>query len=763
MKWLATRSRALTITVVGMLAMVPFFLIADPVAANIYWDICLGGIMAVALWFAWHLPERRAAWVLIVLGQFFFIAGDVTWSVLQDVLHNDAYPNVGDVFYVSGYVLIAIGLSMLWRFQRAIANVGALVDGLIVAVAASVLLWVFFIGPAVLDGSGGLAERLFNTAYPAGDLLLIAMGAQLGMRVGRSVPSWMLLIGMVTLLAADLWYAYLAADDAYSVGHPVDALWWTSYVAIAALVVHERVGELSRARIDPSGPRLTLMRVSVLAATTLAAPLTIAARASGGMDLELVPLLGGSIVLFLLVVLRLAIVAEQLETSRGRLEHDATHDALTGLGNRALYSERVRQALAASATTPLRTAVLCIDLDDFKTVNDSLGHAAGDRMLQEVGGRLRGVVRRADSVARLGGDEFAILVDGEPAEAALEIADRLLAELSRPVVLGPNTTAHSSASIGIAFGSPEDSVESLLRDADIAMYTAKNNGKSRWEVYRPGMRQQVLERFELRADLTHALERDEFFLHYQPIIEVRTGAVKGVEALVRWQHPTRGRIDPGRFITLAEETGLIVPIGRWILREACAQAQRLDSSPDGPHIAVNVSAVQLHSPDLAADVTDALVVSGLAPQRLLLELTESTMIHDYAEAAERLAVIRSMGVRIALDDFGAGYTSLRQLQSFPVDVVKLDQSFIKTTMAHDSGVLDGLISMANSLGLETVGEGIEESAQLNRLREAHCHYAQGYLFSRPVPETQLGEAIETARAAAVAEAGTPAGLQGTVS
>ena len=583
------------------------------------------------------------------------------------------------------------------------------------------------------------------------------------MRVGRSVPSWMLLIGMVTLLAADLWYAYLAADDAYNVGHPVDALWWTSYVAIAALVVHERVGELSRARIDPSGPRLTLMRVSVLAATTLAAPLTIAARASAGMDLELVPLLGGSIVLFLLVVLRLAIVAEQLETSRGRLEHDATHDALTGLGNRALYSERVRQALAASTTTPLRTAVLCIDLDDFKTVNDSLGHAAGDRMLQEVGVRLRAVVRRADSVARLGGDEFAILVDGEPADAALEIADRLLAELSRPVVLGPNTTAHSSASIGIAFGSPEDSVESLLRDADIAMYTAKNNGKARWEVYRPGMRQQVLERFELRADLIHALERDEFFLHYQPIIEVSHGRGEGRRGARALAAPDAGPIDPGRFITLAEETGLIVPLGRWILREACAQAQRLDSSPDGPHIAVNVSAVQLHSPDLAADVTDALLVSGLAPQRLLLELTESTMIHDYAEAAERLAAIRSMGVRIALDDFGAGYTSLRQLQSFPVDVVKLDQSFIKTTMAHDSGVLDGLISMANSLGLETVGEGIEESAQLNRLREAHCHYAEGYLFSRPVPETQLGEAIETARAAAVAEAGTPAGLQGTVS
>jgi diguanylate cyclase (GGDEF)-like protein len=746
--WLASRSRSGKVLIAGLVAMIPYFLLGDSLAAGIYWDVCLSLIMLAAMWFVWQMPERRAAWMLIIGGQILFLAGDITWNVLEYVLHSDAYPNVGDVFYVSGYIPIAIGLSMLWRTQRASTNVGAIIDGLIVGIAAAVLLWVVFIGPAVLDGEVGLAERLINTAYPAGDLLLIAMGAQLAMRLGRSVPSWMLMAGMSSLLIADLWYAYLAAAGTYTAGHPVDALWWTNYVVFAALVCHERVGELSQVRLDPSGPRLSLMRVAVLAATTLAAPVMLAARASDDLSSELTPLIGGTIVLFLLVVVRLAIVAQQLETSHGRLEYDATHDALTGLGNRTLYSERVRQALVAPGSTPERTAVLCIDLDDFKTVNDSLGHAAGDRMLQEIGLRLRSVVRRADSVARLGGDEFAILIEDEPAETALDVADRVLAALSKPIVFGPEVVAHSGASIGIAYGEPDDDVEALMRDADIAMYTAKNNGKGRWEVYRPGMRQQVLERFELRTDLIHALDRQEFFLHYQPIIEVDSGVVRGIEALVRWQHPSRGRIDPGRFIALAEETGLIVPIGRWILREACTQAQQLDPRPEGPHIAVNISAIQLRSPDLADHVVDALMVSGLAPQRLLLELTESTMIDDYNEAAERLAVIRRLGVRIALDDFGAGYTSLRQLQSFPVDVVKLDQTFIKSTMDHDGGVLDGLISMANSLGLETVGEGIEETAQLTRLREANCRYAQGYLFSRPVPAGELCTAIESAAAAA---------------
>jgi diguanylate cyclase (GGDEF)-like protein len=732
--------------VAGALAMIPYFVIerqGSTLAATIYWDVVLTLMLGWAMFTAVTRTHNRLGWGAIIGGQLLFLAGDATWAILEQ-MGSTTYPNLGDGFYIAGYVVMALGFVTLWRAQRVLGNLGSLVDGLIVAVAAGVLLWVFFIGPAVLDGSGGLAARIVNTAYPSGDLLLIVMGAQLTMRLERSILSWLLTSGLVLLLAADVWYAYLAIDEAYYSGHAVDVMWWLSYVCFTALVLHPRVNEITQPVATPTLPRLSLVRVGVLALTTMAAPVTVATRASVGLDPELTPLLGGTIVLFLLVVARLAIVAEQLETSRGRLEYDATHDELTSLRNRPVFHEQLRQALATPVApgSGLRTAVLCIDLDDFKLVNDSLGHAAGDRLLKEVGERLRGVVRLDDAAARLGGDEFAVLLANQAPETAVAIAERLLSELRRPVQLDSVTAAHSSASIGIAFAEPDSTVESLMRDADVAMYTAKGGGKGRYVIYRPGMRQQVLDRFELSSDLAVAVENGELLLNYQPIVELETGAVTAIEALVRWQHPTRGRIEPGRFIGLAEETGLIVPVGRWILAEACAQAQRLDPSDDGPSMAVNISAVQLRSPTLVDDVINALGDSGLAPRRLMLELTESAVIDDYEIAAERLNALRKLGVRIALDDFGSGYTSLRQLQRFPVDVLKLDPSFVRIEMAEDAGVLEGLVSMAHALGLETVGEGIEDESQLRRLRSANCSMAQGFLFARPMPIDDLAGALD---------------------
>jgi diguanylate cyclase (GGDEF)-like protein len=412
------------------------------------------------------------------------------------------------------------------------------------------------------------------------------------------------------------------------------------------------------------------------------------------------------------------------------------------LGNRTLFSEQVE--LALSGGTPV--AVLCLDLDDFKLVNDSLGHPAGDVVLQVVGERLSGLLRPGDAVARLGGDEFAMLVVDPDTATGGAVAQRALAAIRQPMGLpavGPAARTphivHSNVSVGVAHSNGDSSVEALLRDADIAMYLAKQSGKGHHEVFQPGMRQDMIDRLELRSDLSEALARNELVLHYQPIIEVDTGRPVGVEALLRWDHPRRGRVEPLQFIPLAEETELIVPIGRWVLMEACRRAVELDPRPDGLEIAVNVSAVQLRDPGLVDDVQRALDRAGLAPSRLILELTESSVITDMDAAAITLCELRTHGVRIALDDFGAGYASLQHLRAFPVDIVKLDRSFVVSSLEHDSTMLSGLIEMAANLGMETVGEGIEEPSQLDMLRSLRCRYAQGFLIARPMPSDRLEE------------------------
>jgi diguanylate cyclase (GGDEF)-like protein len=689
-----------------------------------------------------RLDRHRGAWTMILIGQACFLIGDVCFALLEHVFHSEAYPNIGDIFYVGGYPFIAVGLTMLLRSRGTSRDAGGVIDGFIVATSVGVLLWVFFVEPTAFDNSLPVFERLISVAYPAGDLLLIAIGAQLAVRqVRRQGPYWILAVGLLALLVADLGYLYQSLYGSYAEGDPIDFGWWISYALIVAVLLHPRVGEIAAAP-SRSTPRLSPRRILVLSLVTVAAPLTIAARSAAGASLQLPVLLGGTVVLFGLVVVRLVVMARELETSRTLLLHEATHDALTGLGNRTLFSEQVEQALSDG----MPVAVLCLDLDDFKLVNDSLGHPAGDVVLQVVGERLSSLLRPGDAVARLGGDEFAMLVIDPDTATGGAVAQRALAAIRQPIGLpavGPTARTphivHSNVSVGVAHSNGDSSVEALLRDADIAMYLAKQSGKGHHEVFQPGMRQDMIDRLELRSELSEALERNELVLHYQPIIEVDTGRPVGVEALLRWDHPRRGRVEPMQFIPLAEETELIIPIGRWVLMEACRRAVELDPRPDGLEIAVNVSAVQLRDPGLVDDVQHALDRAGLAPSRLILELTESSVITDMDSAAITLCELRTHGVRIALDDFGAGYASLHHLRAFPVDIVKLDRSFVVSSLEHDSTMLSGLIEMAANLGMETVGEGIEEPSQLDMLRSLRCRYAQGFLIARPMPSDRLDE------------------------
>ncbi len=431
-----------------------------------------------------------------------------------------------------------------------------------------------------------------------------------------------------------------------------------------------------------------------------------------------------------------------------QLAHQAFHDPVTNLPNRALFFERVRHAIARARRETSGLAVIFLDLDDFKTVNDSLGHAAGDDMLDAAAKRLVDAIRASDTAARFGGDEFAVLLeDIESVEEAADTADRIIAGLGAPVLIsGKELAIHASLGISILDpGKPSDA-EELIRDADAAMYIAKREGKGGYRLFAPEMHEGVMARLELRGDLQRALAAGELELFYQPVVRLADGAAIGVEALLRWHHPERGLVAPGDFIPFAEESGLIVPIGRWVLREACRQAvviqQRVPSDPPLT-MSVNLSVKQLQHSDIVADVSDALHASGLAPELLMLEITETVLMSDTDLAVERLNDLRALGVRLAMDDFGTGYSSLSYLNRFAVDVLKMDRSFLREGATPDaSGLASAVVALGETLRLDVVAEGIELSEQWITLRDLGCTRGQGFLFARPMPIAETLEALQ---------------------
>jgi diguanylate cyclase (GGDEF)-like protein/PAS domain S-box-containing protein len=426
-----------------------------------------------------------------------------------------------------------------------------------------------------------------------------------------------------------------------------------------------------------------------------------------------------------------------------QLSHQAFHDSITGLANRALFRDRVEHALERLTRDADPVSVLFMDLDDFKTINDSLGHAAGDRLLGEVGERLRTCLRTPDTAARLGGDEFAILLeDGGESVGAAEVAGRILKSLDGPFLLdGKEVFVRASIGIatsGVTRAAGPEGAEELLRNADVAMFIAKEAGKNRYQIFEPEMHDTALRRLELKADLQRAVENSEFVLHYQPVIRLATGEIEGFEALVRWNHPTRGLVMPLDFIPLAEETGLIVQIGTWVLAEACREAdalQRLDPESEPLHMSVNLSARQLQRPEIVREIAQVLLDSGLPPECLVLEITESVMMQDMMLSNERLTQLKQLGVKLAVDDFGTGYSSLNYIRRFPVDILKVDKSFVDGVNegGEESALTAAIIELAGILNLRPVAEGIERADQLEKLLELRCELGQGYYFSRPLP------------------------------
>jgi diguanylate cyclase (GGDEF)-like protein/PAS domain S-box-containing protein len=430
-----------------------------------------------------------------------------------------------------------------------------------------------------------------------------------------------------------------------------------------------------------------------------------------------------------------------------QMTHLAEHDSLTGLPNRLLLNDRVSQAIASALRHQHKIALLFLDLDGFKHINDSLGHPIGDKLLQSVGHRLVDCVRATDTVSRQGGDEFIVLLsEVENPEDAAVLARRMLLAVAEPQPIDLHEL-HVTTSIGLSVY-PDDGLdaETLIKNADTAMYQAKENGRQSYQFFKAAMNARAVERQSIEESLRRALERQEFAVHYQPKINLSTGQITGAEALIRWTHPARGPVSPAQFIPIAEDSGLIVPIGSWVLREACKQLRAwADAGLPTATIAVNVSAMEFRQETFLEDVFGILRETGVDPKSLELELTESVLMKRAESVASVLQELRARGVQIAVDDFGTGYSSLSYLRKFPIDALKIDQSFIRqiTATPDDATIVSAIISMGRSMNLRVIAEGVETQEELAFLEAHHCHEAQGYYFSKPVLPHQFAKLLET--------------------
>ncbi|MEP6807616.1 MAG: EAL domain-containing protein [Chloroflexota bacterium] len=767
-RWTLRSSAWILFLALGVAMTVGYFLLPTADAMDLYYQLPgMVAVVAILLGIRLHRPSDARPWVALASGLTLSSLGDWT-SVLLSRLGINPFPSVADVFYLGGMLVVVVAIVWLARGRIPGGDRASLLDALIVAVGVALLTWVFLMAPIVSDTTQSLLEIAVALAYPAIDILLLGIMVRLILAPGSHVMAVRLLIGaLVAFLLADYPYAFLSLSGGYYNGNIIDAGWMIGAVLWGAAALHPSMARIAEP-VQPAEVHFGIWRLGLLAGASLMAPAVLVIEALTGGRIDVPVVATGCVVLFLLVIARLDSVVGQLRTTLDQrrlleteLERRALHDPLTGLANRVLFHDRLEHALCRREGN---VAVMFIDLDDFKTVNDAHGHAAGDRVLTAVAESFRSSLRPGDTVARLGGDEFAILLAESPDryEAGV-VAGRLLRAAQVPVNVG-GFVYSIGASIGISLAGTASSVDAasaladdLMRDADIAMYVAKGQGKGTFIVFEATEHKEVVRGIELRTDLETAISEEQFELEYQPIIDLESGVVAGVEALVRWRHPTLGLLAPAEFIPLAETTGAIVPLGRWILSQACRHAVAMvpavksvtskgvttlalpqPEEPEGPYVSVNLSAVQIADPGFADTATEILAASGLAPGRLVLELTETARL-DHIAAGTAIHDLRAMGVRLAIDDFGTGFASLSQLRRTPFDILKIDRSFVTAvaTDARDEAVVTGILDLARRLEVEVVAEGIEDGVQLARLRAAGCGFGQGFHFAEPMRLPEL--------------------------
>ena len=688
-------------------------------------------IVALAVGARRRSPAGRRPWFWVGLALACWVLGDFVWDGYAFLGVDRPDVSAADLFYLLGYPLLAYGLFQMARARAGRSVRDGFLDGSIFAVAAAVAVWQVLVVPAASSTQSMLTAVVWSS-YPLGDVLLLAALGWLVLAPGRrTLPTFLFVGALVATFVLDVLYSYLPVVSSFDVGR-LDFLYPVTYLMLAAAALHRECDELTTpgpetARMHPA--RLLLLGLS-LGVASVVVILTDADSTTTRWFL-----IGLSVLLSLAVVLRFALAVRERESAQVALAHRATHDGLTGTVNRVLLIDRIGHALARTARGD-ELAVLYLDLDRFKSINDTLGHQVGDQLLVEVAGRIKAALRPSDTLGRFGGDEFVVLCEDIGPDAVLKVADRIVAAVASPLYIG-TAVLHVTISIGIAVSRGEPiPVDALIRSADTAMYAAKRLGGNRFELYDAALRESFRRRREIEDALRGATLRGEMELHFQPVVRPTDGSVAGFEALLRWERADGTLIAPTDFIPIAEETGLIVPIGDWVIEQACDQlASWQRQGIDLPWISINVSVLQLQHGALGQTFERALARTGADPRRIVIELTESALVNEDDAGAAQLAHLRALGVRVAIDDFGTGYSGLAYLRKLPVDMIKIDQSFVAeiVTDATASAVLFAIVQLAHVLGYEVIAEGAETGSEVDVLRTLDCDYIQGFYYAPPAP------------------------------
>jgi len=746
------RSVWLISLVVGVVAVAAYTVIPAGIARD--WVtpgvIGLSALLMTTIGIYVFRPRAPAVWILLAAGQLAFALGRILFASQGRVEHGSPFLSIGGACYLSGYVLVWAGLALFVRARAPSRNWTALIDAAAITTSFALAAWLFVMSSIAHDQALTSAGKVISLAYPVGAVLLLATALRIAMGASKRPPAYRFLIGGgAMLLVADT--AYLAAlrGGTLSSGRVIELAWLGSYLLFGAAALHPSMKTLSLTNPERL-PRLTPGRLGILAGAAIGAPALLTIQYIRGVPLEIPVVVGSSALLVLLVIARMAVIVRGHETHGAELEKKGAEltselerrsslDPITGLANRSAFLSRLGATLSARAATP--PAILLLGVDDLQLVNESIGRTAGDELLRAIAERLGRLLRQGDTCAWTGA-EFAVLVEDVTVEPPVAVAARLVKalRLSFPHSHEHETTIGVNAGVALVDG--EESADALLQKAEIALSRAKQVGNGSVELFEAGMHTAVFERIVLKGQLERALAEGQFVLNYQPIVEMNRGGLWGVEALIRWQHPERGLVPPDEFIPLAEETGLIVPIGDWVLKEALRQAAEWNqtTSPRPFTVTINLSRRQLGSPDLVDIVARAVEEAEVDPAEIVLEITETALADDADSALRTLSKLKALGVGLAIDDFGTGYSSLQYLRQVPADIIKIAKPFVDGVRATDSDeyrVANAIVHLGEAFGLRTLAEGIEDREQFDRMRELGCELGQGYYFSRPVPAEEI--------------------------